>query len=172
MRIVDQSRKHLPVRLDAVGEWVVADDLARHRGIFLAEEKPGRNAVDHFLRRERLGLNEAVEEIDRNPRVLAIDRTADDIGVVRGQETVRMEEALGLGDLIGKQQLNPAPIAAAGNAPRAVDEAFGARPRSDDGCRIELTREQHRREALVGWDALERDARRGLKTGRAAVAQL
>src|SRR5581483_10116315 len=103
VRIGDQGLEHVPVGLDAVGEGIGAEQLARLGEIVGAEDEAVGELLVGFLLADRLGLEEGLVEVDRDPGILAIDVAADHVSVVGRNEAMLVEEALALGDAVGKE---------------------------------------------------------------------
>src|SRR6266540_1061938 len=83
-----------------------------------------------------------------------------------------IEEALAFFDVIGKQRLDFAPVAAArANLRRAIDDIALARKSAMHRRHVKLVVDHHRRQALVLGDPLKRDSRRRRETGGAAMTQ-
>src|ERR1700758_5666358 len=101
-----------------------------------------------------------------------MDIAADDEGMVRRNVPMRLEEPGPFGNAVGKQWLHLAPIPAArADLRRAIDDVGFARERPMGGRRIKLVIHQHRSEALIGRNAVERDALRRREAGGAAMAE-
>src|SRR3990170_279300 len=81
-------------------------------------------------------------------------------------------KASGLGHAIRKKRSDLAPVCAAGDPAGAVESVGSQHPRTSDMRRIQLVFEEGRCQTFIRSDAIERDSRRRLEAGGAAMAHL
>ena len=80
--------------------------------------------------------------------------------------------ARAFGHAVGKERFDFAPVASAGNAAGAIQGVGLKHPWACDVRNVQFFFKERRCQTFIGRDPIERDTRRGLETGRGAVAHL